>query len=86
MQDFESLSDFSFAFGAFAYAFFEGRGLSEDERGSSDGFEVLRFENNMILIIVGVGDLMFRKMRKGVSADLCRTGLVDQFQVEFSEV
>ena len=59
MQDFKCLSDFSFAFGAFAYAFFEGRSFSEDERSSSDGFEVLRFENDAILIVIGVGDLMF---------------------------
>ena len=86
MQDFESLSDFSFAFGAFAYAFFEGRSLSEDERGSGDGFEVLRFENDAILVVVGVGDLMFGKAREGVSAGLCRTGFVNQFEVEFGEV
>ena len=61
MQDFECLSDFSFAFGAFAYAFFEGRGLSEDERGGGNGLEVLRFENDAILIVIGVGDLMFRE-------------------------
>ena len=61
LQDFESLSDFSFAFGAFAYAFFEGRSLSEDERGGGDSLEVLRFENDAILVVVGVGDLMFGK-------------------------
>ena len=61
MQDFEGLSDFSLAFGALADAFFEGRGLSEDERGGSDSLEVLRFENNAILIVIGVGDLMFWK-------------------------
>ena len=61
MQDLESLSDFSFVFGAFADAFFEGRSLSEDERSSGDGFEVLRFENDAILVVVGVGNLMFRK-------------------------
>ena len=61
LQDFESLSDFSFTFGAFAEAFFEGRSLSEDERSSGDGFEVLRFENDAILIVIGIGDLMFGK-------------------------
>ena len=61
LQDFESLSDFSFVLGAFTYAFFEGRSLSEDERGGGDGLEVLRFENDAILIVVGVGDLMFGK-------------------------
>ena len=61
MQDFECLSDFSFAFGAFAYTFFKGRSLSEDERGSGDGFEVLRSENDTILVVVSVGDLMFWK-------------------------
>ena len=86
LQDFESLSDFSFAFGAFAYAFFEGRSLSEDERGGGDGFEVLRFENDAILVVVGVGDLMFGKARERISAGLCRTGFVDQFEVKLSEV
>ena len=86
MQDFESLSDFSLAFRTFAHAFFEGRSLSEDERGSGDSLEVLRFENDAILIIVSVGDLMFRKAREGISASLCRTGFVDQFEVEFGEV
>ena len=61
MQDFKCLSDFSFAFRTFTYAFFEGRSLSEDERGSGDGFEVLRFENDAILVVVGVSDLMFGK-------------------------
>ena len=60
-QDVESLSDFSFTFGAIADALFEGRSLSEDERSSGDGFEVLRFENDAILIVIGVGDLMFGK-------------------------
>ena len=60
-QDIEGMIDFSFTFGAFADAFFEGRSLSEDERSSGDGFEVLRFENDAILIVVGVGDLMFGK-------------------------
>ena len=86
MQDFKSLSDFSFAFGAFAYAFFEGRSLSEDESGGSDSLEVLRFENDAILVVVGVGDLMFGKAREGISAGLCRTGFVNQFEVEFGEV
>ena len=86
LQDFKGLSDFSFAFGAFAYAFFEGRSLSEDERGGSDGLEVLRFENDAILVIIGVGDLMLGKAREGISAGLCRTGFVDQFEVEFGEV
>ena len=61
MQDFQSLSDFRFTFGAFAYVFFEGRSLSEDESGGSDSLEVLRFENDAILVVVGVGDLMFGK-------------------------
>ena len=61
-QDFKSLSDFSFAFGAFADAFFEGHGLSEDERGGGDSLEVLRFEHDAILVIIGVGDLMFGKV------------------------
>ena len=61
MQDFKSLSDFSFAFGTFAYAFFEGRSLSEDERSGGYSLEVLRFENDTILIVIGVGDLMFGK-------------------------
>ena len=61
MQDFKGLSDFSFAFGAVADAFFEGRSLSEDERSSGDGLEVLRFENDAILVVIGVGDLMFGK-------------------------
>ena len=60
-QDVKSLSDFSFTFGAFADAFLESRSFSKDERSSGDGFEVLRFENDAILIIVGVGDLMFGK-------------------------
>ena len=77
LQDFKSLSDFSFAFGAFTNAFFEGRSLSEDERGGSDSLEVLRFENDAILVVVGVGDLMFGKAREGISAGLCRTGFVD---------
>ena len=72
--------------GAFAYAFFEGRSLSEDERGGSDGLEVLRFENDAILVVVGVGDLMFGKAREGISTGLCRTGFVDQFEVEFGEM
>ena len=55
------MGDFSFTFGAFADAFFEGRSLSEDERSSGDGFEVLRFENNMILVVVSISDLMFGK-------------------------
>ena len=86
MQDFECLSDFSFALGAFANAFFEGRGLSEDERGSGNGFEVLRFENDAILVVVGIGNLMFRKAREGISTGLCRTRIVDQFEVELGEV
>ena len=86
MQDFKSLSDFRFTFGAFAYAFFEGCGLSEDERGGGDSLEVLRFENDAILIVVGIGDLMLRKAQEGISAGLCRTKFVDQFEVEFSEV
>ena len=60
-QDVEGLSDFSFAFRAITNALFEGRSLSEDERSSGDGFEVLRFENDAILIVIGVGDLMFGK-------------------------
>ena len=86
MQDFEGLSDFGFVFGALAYAFFEGRSLSKDEHGGGDGLEVLRFENNAILVVVGVGDLMFGKAREGISAGLGRTGFVDQFEVEFGEV
>ena len=86
MQDFESLSDFSFALGAFAYAFFEGCSLSEDERGSGDGLEVLRFEHDAILVVVGVGNLMFGKAREGISAGLCRTGFVYQFEVKLGEV
>ena len=62
LQDFKSLSDFSFMFRALVNAFFEGRGLSEDEHGSSDGLEVLRFENDTILVVVGISDLMFRKV------------------------
>lgn len=61
LQDFESLSDFRFTFGAFMYVFFEGRSLSENECSSSDGLEVLRLENDTILIIVDVSDLVFRK-------------------------
>ena len=61
LQDFKSLSDFSFIFSAFADAFFEGYSLSEDERSSSDGFEVLRFENDTILVVAVISDLMFRE-------------------------
>ena len=86
MQDFKGLSNFSFAFGAFANAFFEGRSLSEDECGGGDSLEVLRFENDAILVVVGVGDLMFGKAREEISAGLSRTGFVDQFEVEFGEV
>ena len=86
LQDFESLSDFSFALGAFANAFFEGRSLSEDESGGGDSLEVLRFENDAILVVVGVGDLMFGKAREGISAGLCRTRFVDQFEVKLGEV
>ena len=85
-QDVEGLSNFSFTFGAIADAFFEGRSLSEDERGGGDSLEVLRFENDAILVVVGVGDLMFGKAREGISAGLCRTGFVDQFEVKLSEV
>ena len=61
MQNFKSLSDFSFTFGAFADAFFEGRSLSKDEHGGGDSFEVLRFENDTILVVIGVSNLMLRK-------------------------
>ena len=64
---------------------FEGRSLSEDERGSGDGFEVLRFENDAILVVVSIGDLMFGKAREGISTGLCRTGFVAQFEVKFGE-
>ena len=60
-QDVEGMGNFSFTFGAIADAFFEGRSLSEDERSSGDGLEVLRLENDTILVVVGVGDLMFWK-------------------------
>ena len=86
MQDFESLSDFSFVFETFAYAFFEGRGLSEDERCGGNGLEVLRFENDMILVVVGISNVMFGKVQEGLSTDLCRTEFVERFEVEFSEV
>ena len=86
MQDFKGLSDFSFTFGAFMDAFFEGRSFSEDERGGSDSLEVLRFENDAILVVVGVGDLMFRKAREGISAGLCRTGFVYQLEIKLGEV
>ena len=61
MQDFECLSNFRFTFGAFMDVFFEGHSLSEDKRRSNDGLEVLRFENDMILVVIGISDLMFRK-------------------------
>ena len=61
MQDFECLSDFRLTFGAFMDVSFEGGSLSKDERGGSDDLEVLRFENDAILVVVGVDDLMFRK-------------------------
>ena len=80
------MSDFCFTFGAIADAFFEGRSLSEDERSSGDGFEVLRLENDAMLIVIGVGDLMFGKAREGISAGLCRAGFVDQFEVKLGEV
>ena len=61
-QDVEGMSNFSFTFGAIADAFFEGRSLSEDERSSGNGFEVLRLENDVILVVVSVSDLMFGKV------------------------
>ena len=86
LQDFKGLSDFSFAFGAFADAFFEGCSLSEDERGGGDSLEVLRFENDAILVVIGVGDLMLGKAREGISASLCRTGFIDQLEIKLGEV
>ena len=65
---------------------FEGHSLSEDEHSSSDGFEVLRLCDDAILVVVSVGDLMFGKAREGISAGLCRTGFVDQFEVKLGEV
>ena len=62
MQDFECLSDFRFALGAFTNAFFKGRSLSEDKHGGDDGLEVLRFENDAILVVVGISDLMLGKV------------------------
>ena len=86
LQNFKSLSDFSFVFGALADAFFKSCGLSEDKRGSGDGLEVLMFENDAILIIVDVSNLIFGKTREGISVGLCRTRFVDQFKVKFGEI
>ena len=60
-ESLQGVCDFLLFLGAIADAFLEGHSLSEDERSSGDGFEVLRLENDTILVVVGIGDLMFWK-------------------------